>query len=200
MPLAMGPSPSITGVPTQDFSRKRARKNTPAEHHQYELSPRRTPPPEPCERERRAGARPRRALLPSQMALASLPTTHLRQCPCGAAESPNKQKVWEETRLPAHSHSTATSVGQSTSGEGFCPRKDHLEVRQGKKKELTREEESNSHVLLTASKNLTHPTTSFIEQQVLVTLKYGGAKGTQHWESFKPRHPACSKGSKLQVC
>lgn len=164
VPLAMAPSPSITGVPTQDFSRKRARKNTPAEHHQYKLSPHCTPPLEPCERERRAGTRPRRALLPSQMALVSLPTKHLRQCPRGAAESLKKQKVWEETRLPARSHSTATSVGKSPSGEGFCPHKDHLEVRQGKKKELAREEECNSHTdaLLTASKNLTHPTTSFI--------------------------------------
>lgn len=160
VPLAVGPSPSITGVPTQDFSRKRARRNTPAEHHLYKLSPHCTPPLEPCERGKKG--RPQAAACSPPLSNG----TRGGSARVGLPSPRKKQKVWEETRLPARSHSTATSVGQSTSGEGFCLHRDHLEVCQGKKKELTREEESNSHThthaLLTAGKNLTHPTTSFI--------------------------------------
>lgn len=83
VPLAVGPSPSITGVPTQDFSRKRARRNTPAEHHPYKLSPHCTPPLEPCERGKKG--RP-------QAAACSLPLSNGTRLPSNKA--PAAVPVW----------------------------------------------------------------------------------------------------------
>lgn len=126
------------------LTRRGTARDTPAEH---ELSPHCTPAPGPCERERRAGGGPRRALLPSHMAprppsnKAPTVAVHMR----GWRVSEKKQRVWEETRLPALLHSTATSAGQRTSGEGFCPGKDHLEVHQGKKKRTDQGRKKTTH-------------------------------------------------------
>lgn len=67
------------GTPQQSTTRTSCHRTVP--HHWS-----------PVRGERRAGPRPRPALLPSQMALVCLPTKLRRQCPCGAAESPKKTK------------------------------------------------------------------------------------------------------------
>lgn len=88
----------------------KADKDTPAGHRQHELSPRCTPPPESCRRNRRASGR-----LPPLPHGSHLPATkHPCQCMSGTAKSPKKQSGSVETRLPVLLHGVATSAGQST--------------------------------------------------------------------------------------